>query len=94
MKVIILAAGKGSRLKGAHHGLPKGLIPVGELCSIDRVLRVPAASPSVDEVIVVGGYAADTLKAGLPEHVTFLTNQEFDTTNSLFSLAMALDTLS
>ena len=94
MKVIILAAGKGSRLEGAHDGLPKGLIPVGEMCSIDRVLRVATASPSVDEVIVVGGYAAETLEAALPEHVTFLTNSEYDTTNSLVSLAKALDTLS
>jgi choline kinase len=92
--VIILAAGKGSRLEGAHDGLPKGLIPVGEMCSIDRILRVATASPSVNDVIVVGGYAAEILEAALPEHVTFLTNPDYDTTNSLVSLAIALDTLS
>lgn len=94
MKVIILAAGKGSRLEGAHEGLPKGLIPVGEMCSIDRILRVATASPGVNEVIVVGGYAAETMKEALPEHVTFLINRDYDTTNSLVSLAVALDTFS
>lgn len=94
MKVIVLAAGKGSRLKGAHDGLPKGLIPVGEMCSIDRIIRVATASTSINEVIVVGGYAAETMEATLPEHVTFLTNPDYDTTNSLVSLAIALDTLS
>ncbi len=53
---ILLAAGKGSRLKGLYQNIPnKGLLPLHGVCLMDYGLRMMIAA-GVDRVIVVVGY--------------------------------------
>ncbi len=61
LHVVILAAGKGTRMKSA---LPKVLHQAGGLPLIDYVLRA-AASISPASVIVIVGHEADRLQAAL-----------------------------
>ena len=59
--VVLLAAGKGTRMKSA---LPKVLHPAAGLTLVDHVLRA-AASLSPASIIVVVGHQADQLKTTL-----------------------------
>jgi len=59
--IVILAAGKGTRMRSA---LPKVLHPAGDRPLIEHVLRT-AASLSPTSVVVVVGHEADTVKEAL-----------------------------
>jgi len=68
-KAILLAAGKGTRMKS---DLPKVLYPIGGRPIIDYVLD-GLAETQVDEIIVVVGYRADEVRAALSKrkNITF-----------------------
>lgn len=52
MKAIILAAGKGTRLRPLTYGIPKPLLPVGGKPVIDYVIDNLIASKSITEIYV------------------------------------------
>lgn len=62
MKAVILAGGKGRRLRPYTTVLPKPLMPLGDMPIIEVVLRQLAAS-GFDEVILAVGYLAELMMA-------------------------------
>ena len=62
MKAVILAGGKGRRLRPYTTVLPKPLMPLGEMPIIEVVLRQLAAG-GFDQVTVAVGYLAELLMA-------------------------------
>ncbi len=64
MNIVILAAGKGTRMKSA---LPKVLHPVGGRPMLDHVLSV-AQSLKPSKIILVVGHGADTVKRHAAQH--------------------------
>lgn len=62
MKAVILAAGKGTRMRPLSEKTPKPLLPVGNKPlirhSVDRLLE----KKKIEEVIVVGGYRFEQLE--------------------------------
>lgn len=62
MKAVILAGGKGRRLRPYTTVLPKPLMPLGEVAIIEVVLRQLAAY-GFDEAIMAVGYLAELLMA-------------------------------
>ncbi|MCS7477819.1 phosphocholine cytidylyltransferase family protein [Umezawaea endophytica] len=91
-RVIIPAAGIGSRLRPYTEDAPKALVPIGGVPLIWHTMRRLAAA-AVPEVVVVCGHLSDRLRASLREcpdtpTVRFVENPDFAHTNSIVSLAL------
>jgi len=88
MKLIILAAGSGTRLRPYTDSLPKCMVPVLGRPLIDRLMDSIRAA-GIDNVVIVRGYQADRLELSgddLPANFSFVLNPEFATTNMIYSL--------
>ena len=85
MKAIILAAGRGSRLKGLTDDRPKCLVELGGVRLLDWQLAALKAA-GIEDVVVVTGYRADLLQA---EGVRTIHNPDWARTNMVRSLLCA-----
>lgn len=79
MQCVILAAGKGTRLRPLTDTCPKPLVKVGGKTLLDHI--VGALPSSVDELIIVVGYLGDMIKeyCGTEFHgrkVTYVVQEE------------------
>jgi choline kinase len=92
MNAIILAAGKGTRLDGAAVK-PKCLVQVGGLTLLRRQIDA-LRSAKVNKIVVVIGFAGDSIREECGGDITFVENVEFAHTSSLYSLWLARDHLS
>ena len=88
MKAIILAAGKGTRLRGVAGDKPKCLANVGELSLIERQILTLRAS-GIDEIIAVVGFCADSVRRVCGPEIEYIENPIFFRTSSLYSLWLA-----
>jgi len=87
MRGIILAAGRGARLNGGNNDMPKCLVTLGGETLLSRNIRLLHGA-GVDDVVVVVGCAADTVRRTC-HGVSFVENARFAQTNSLYSLWLA-----
>lgn len=85
MKAIILAAGSGLRLNGKSGGMPKCLLELGGLTLIERQVRI-LRSLGISEIVPVVGYEGALVREICGPQHSYVTNDQFATTNSLFSL--------
>lgn len=92
MRAIILAAGRGSRLKAVIGDRPKCLARIGGTTLLERQIRSLQAA-GVDAVTVVAGYGANQVERLRCAGVELLHNTRFASTNSLYSLWLARDLL-
>jgi len=94
MKVIIMAAGRGTRITRHIHGKPKCCVEfVGEPL-IHRTVRI-LTEMKIGEIAIVTGYqSGEVLKAMGNFRVAKFYNPFFDVTNSIASLWFARDFLS
>jgi choline kinase len=94
--VVVLAAGRGSRLGALGGATPKWLLRVGGRTLADRQLEgvaLAATLSAVASIRVVVGHAAEAIEAALagrPEDVTIVTNPEFAEINNWWSLLRAV----
>lgn len=63
MKAIILAGGKGARLRPYTKILPKPLMPIGDMPILEILLRQMKATGLIDEAIITVGYLEELLRA-------------------------------
>ncbi len=91
MKVIILAAGWGSRLRPLTDDKPKCMVEVKGKSIIERQLDVMRACGVCDkDITIVAGYRNDVLwKRFQDTEINFVVNEEFETTNMVCSLMCA-----
>ena len=90
---MIIAAGRGSRLKSETDDLPKTLVEVMGRPMLEWVLEAfAAAGMSRKDVVFICGYRADVIKARYPEF-TYVTNHDWQNNNILLSLLMAREYL-
>jgi choline kinase len=90
---VIIAAGRGSRLKNETDDLPKTLVEVMGRPMLEWVLEAfAAAGLSRKDVVFICGYRAEVIKARYPEF-TYVTNHDWQNNNILLSLLMARDYL-
>lgn len=92
---IILAAGIGSRLRPLTDNLAKGLVPVAGKPLLFHALDALAkrcSKASVNATIVIG-HGGDQVERAVSERyefVRFLRNNDYEQTNNMFSLYLAL----
>lgn len=92
---VILAAGRGERLKPMSDDLPKGLIRIGDKTLIEHSL-VSLASNGIKKAIIVVGYKAAQVERKLGSkyagiRLAYAVNKEYGTTGSMYSLFIARD---
>ncbi len=91
MNVIILAAGRGTRIAEVTDGSPKSFLRIGGKRIIEHQLdTVRSANPN--EIVVVTGYRAPYVERELASSgATFVRNPFYDRTNVLGSAYFAAD---
>ena len=87
MRAVILAAGRGGRLRGAAGDRPKCLARVGAKTLIERQIQTLRGC-GVREIAVVAGYRAADVRS-VCAGIEIVHNTRFATTNSLYSLWLA-----
>lgn len=93
MQAIILAAGKGSRLKSKTKNIAKCMVEIDGESMISRVLH-QLDTFSLNRIIIVDGYLSDVLeeyilKLKVNTPIQFVRNDQYDTTNNIYSLYTA-----
>lgn len=91
MKVIILAAGQGTRLRPLTDYCPKCMVEVNGKSIIERQLKTMHTCGIRDEdITVVTGYCSDVLREHFRDSaIRFVVNGEYETTNMVYSLMCA-----
>src|SRR5439155_10947355 len=92
VRAVILAAGRGHRLRDVIGERPKCLARVGDRTLIERQIRSVRAC-GIDAIAVVAGYHALDVRRTCGPCVDLITNTRHASTNSLYSLWLARDLL-
>jgi choline kinase len=95
MKAVILAAGVGSRIRPLTDNCPKSLLKVGGHTILEMMIS-HIRDCGITDVVIVLGYLQEQIKdyvsQNFPELNThFITNDQYATTNTGFSLMLARD---
>jgi choline kinase len=89
---VILAAGRGRRLRDVIGDHPKCLARVGDRTLIERQIR-SLRGCGVSSIVVVVGFEADLVCRACGPGVDVVFNGRYDATNSLYSLWLAREWL-
>ena len=92
MRGVILAAGRGGRLRGIAGDRPKCLARVGDRTLLERQIRALRAA-GIAAITVVTGCCADDVEAVCGAGIDAVRNPVFAETNSLYSLWLARERL-
>lgn len=93
---IILAAGRGSRMGYLTNDMPKCMMTVNNKTIIQKTIET-LKYKNIKNIIVVTGYKADILEKHIrtfDNDIIFINNAEWLTTNSMYSMYLALKYLS
>lgn len=95
MKVIILAAGQGTRLKPLTDNCPKCMVKVNEISIIDRQIATMRSCGIEDnDIYIIAGYKGQVLKEHLKNtEIHFIMNEAYESTNMVCSLMCARELL-
>lgn len=93
MKIVIPAAGLGSRMMPYTTHIPKAMLPVGQQTPITRLLAQLQAN-NATQIIIITGYQHQTLSAFVMKHfpdldIQFVYNDCFARANNIYSLFAA-----
>jgi choline kinase len=92
MRAVILAAGRGGRLRDVTGDRPKCLARVGDRTLIERQIRSLRAR-GIDQIAVVAGFRAADVGRTCGAGIDVVVNDRYASTNSLYSLWLARDLL-
>lgn len=87
MKVIILAAGRGSRMASATKDIPKCMLKLGGISLLERQIKtLNEAGIKNEDIIIVTGYKSECISI---EGSILLKNENWKTTNMVSTLLKA-----
>jgi choline kinase len=89
---VILAAGRGDRLREVIGEGNKCLAPIGGLTLLERQIR-SLRGCGIDAITIVAGYRAADIRRVCDNSIDIVVNTDYDTTNSLYSLWLTRDQL-
>lgn len=97
MQAVILAAGRGERLRPLTENLPKGLITIEGKTLLEYSLDTLRKN-GIKEVIIVVGFCQDAIKRRFGENyrglkIVYVSNDEYGITGSMYSFSKAKDLL-
>lgn len=95
--VIILSAGIGSRLRPLTLNLPKTCITVGQKTIITRLVSQIRSLDTQHSVTIVIGYLGHKVREDLSgkfSNINFVHNEDYESTNNLYSCMLALQSIS
>jgi len=92
MKLIIMAAGVGSRLSEISSGKPKCLIDAGGETLIKRLVRI-SKDYGVRDITVITGFESNFVREEIGDEVDYVHNPFYSVTNSISSLWLAREKL-
>lgn len=88
---VILAAGRGTRLRSVVKDIPKGLVAIGGRTLVDQsIARLRKAG--IDEIVIVTGYCAEHYESFAAKHdgqIRTVNNPKFADSGSMYSLYCA-----
>jgi len=95
---ILLAAGSGSRLRPITNNIPKPMANVNGEMIISRALK-NLSNKGLNNIIIVTGYLGDKIRDFFGSEykgmgISYIHNSIYESTNSMYSLWMALKALS
>ncbi|MBT4730430.1 phosphocholine cytidylyltransferase family protein [Candidatus Woesearchaeota archaeon] len=94
MKMIIVSAGQGTRLRPLTNNKPKCMVEYNGKPIIDYILDA-AEYCHIKDISIVNGYKKDMLESHLKDRgCTFFTNKEFYKTNMVYTLFNAKEFMS
>jgi L-glutamine-phosphate cytidylyltransferase len=88
MKAVILAAGRGGRLRGVMGGRPKCLARIGDSTLLERQIRA-LKTLGIGPITVVAGYCEADVRRACPPDMDIVSNTRHASTNRLYSLWLA-----
>ena len=89
-RAVILAAGRGRRMGAMTEDRPKCLLPVGGQTLLEHQLATLSAL-GVANVTIVTGYCSDQVRERVDGRASFIENDNWADTNSLYSFALCRD---
>src|SRR5258705_5074960 len=92
MRAVILAAGRGGRLRAVLGAQPKGLAKAGDCTLLGRQIRTLRAC-GIERIAVVAGYRAADVRPARGRGVDILPKLRYDATHRLYSLWVTSDLL-
>lgn len=90
VQAVILAAGRGSRLRQLTDGTPKCLVEVGGRTLLEHQLTA-LEHLGVEDVTIVTGYRGADVRRVVGGRARFVVNEAWGSTNSLYSVALCRD---
>ena len=92
MELVVLASGKGTRLKNLNQNHPKCLLKIkNEKTLIDYISK---NFKKFKKTFIIGGYKHHLLKKYEEKNVKLIINKKFNTTNMVYSLSCAKKSIS
>jgi choline kinase len=88
VRAVILAAGRGHRLRDLTGDRPKCLARIGGCSLLERQIRSLGAC-GIEAIAVVAGFRAADIRHACGPEVELVVNPEYESTNSLYSLWLA-----
>lgn len=92
MRAVILAAGRGQRLRDVTGDRPKCLMRIGDRTLLERQIQ-SLRRCGVADIVVVAGYHAEDVRRECAPGIDLVINTRYESTNSLYSLWLARDLL-
>ena len=83
MDALILAAGRGTRMGNIDK--PKCLLDIGGITMIDYQINC-FKNIGINQIFVVTGYNSEMIREHVTEQVTYIQNNDYASTNNLYSL--------